>query len=489
MTSETQGPTLADGLDASGVGDRYIRGSVARVVVYGLTALMSVAAVPLVISHLGPVRYSYYTTASAVVLIAAGFTESGLNAYGLREWATGRPDRTSFLRNLIGLRISVTSLAIGCAATASAALGAPRPVTLGMLASGSGLVVLLAGESYGIPIHCELRLGLAAGLKLLQQLTLTTAYVVLVLLNAGVVLLLGATLVSGLALLIATGFAMHWRLVPIPTFDRSVWWETLKQTAPYGLATAAGLLYYRESLILVSVLSTRTQAGYFAASFKIIEVLSSFPYQLVLAALPILARAAHTRHSERQSSASQKLVDTFILLGAWASLSIVFGASFGIEVVTRGDRQFLPAVTMLQIQGTAVFASFVMAPYSSILLSTKRFWDLGKANVAALIVVTVLSGALIPDMGGRGAAIASVAGEYTLAACYAYYLRRLRPAITVTLQILPRVAAVSVVASVIMLALPGGSAPRIAAFGVLYFGLAVMFRVIPADIFKAVSHR
>ena len=489
MTSASEGTATINALDDGSAGDRYIRGSVFRIVAYALTALMSVAAVPLVISHLGPVRYSYFATASSVVLIAAGFTESGLNAYGLREWATGRPDRVSFLRNLIGLRMSVTGFSIGCAAAGTALIGAPKLLTLGMLASGAGLVLTLAGESYGIPINGDLKLGVAAGLTLIQQLTLTTTYVVLVLLNAGVVLLLAATLLSGLALLLATGVAMHWRLVPIPTYDRSVWWETLKQTAPYGLATAVGLLYFRESLILVSVLSTSKQAGYFAASFKIIEVLTTFPYQLVLAALPILARAAHTRDSDRQSYVSQKLVDTCVLLGAWASLSIVFGGPFGIDVVSRGDHQFAPSVSMLEIQGIAVFASFVVAPYSSILLSMKRFWDLGKANVAALVVVTVLSVALIPSLGGRGASIASVGAEFTLATGYAFYLRRMRPEITITLRSVPRVAAVTAVAGLVTLALPGSSALHIAVFGVLYFGLAAAFRLIPVEILQAARRR
>src|SRR5579875_573366 len=63
MTAGGQRRASADALDAGEAGNRYIQGSVFRIVAYGLTALMSVAAVPLVISHLGPVRYSYFATA------------------------------------------------------------------------------------------------------------------------------------------------------------------------------------------------------------------------------------------------------------------------------------------------------------------------------------------------------------------------------------------------------------------------------------------
>ena len=70
--------------------------------------------------------------------------------------------------------MSVPGFGIGCAAGVTALIGAPRLLTPGMLPAGAGLVLTLAGESYGMPINGDLRLKLASGLTLIQQLMSTT---------------------------------------------------------------------------------------------------------------------------------------------------------------------------------------------------------------------------------------------------------------------------------------------------------------------------
>ena len=137
----------------------------------------------------------------------------------------------------------------------------------------------------------------------------------------------------------------------------------LKETLPYAVATAVGIIYFREALVLMSVLPTAHQVSYYSAAFRIVEVLAVIPYVLVSSSFPILTRAAIKDDGPRLSYAIQRLFDTGLIGGIWMAASIVLGASFGIRVVAGPG--FEPSVPVLQIQGLAIAMSFMVALFAS----------------------------------------------------------------------------------------------------------------------------
>ena len=396
-TEATEGETHS--LDSADAGARFIRGSLVRLATYGVNLLASLVSAPLVIRHLGPSDYGYFATVTAIVFIIGGFTEGGLNALGVREYSTGRADRDQLLRNLVSLRVTGTAVGVLVSAGIAALLGAHTVIVFGVLVAGFGLIVTITGENYGIPLSADLRVTAVSVLGLAQQLTLTAAYVVLVLAGAGVVPLLAATIALGAVLLAGTAVLVRNQVSVIPAFDRRIWRYLLRETLPYAMATAVGIIYFREALVLMSALSTEHQVSYYSAAFRIVEVLAAIPYVLVAAGFPILTRAAIKEDSARLSYAIQRLFDTGLIGGVWMSASIIVGASFGIRVVAGPG--FEPSVPVLQIQGLAVAMSFMVALFSSVLLSLRMYRSLLRANAVAVFVATVLSLLLIPSRAPR----------------------------------------------------------------------------------------
>ena len=480
-------PFVTEALDSPQAGARLIRGSVARLLGYGVSVLASIVSAPIVIRHLGPSRYGYFATVMAIVFIVGGFTEGGLNALGVREFASGRADRTWFLRNLVGLRVTGTVAGIAIAAVIAAAAGAAEVIVDGILIGGAGLIITITGENYGIPLNAELRITTVSVLGLLQQGALTICYIVLVIVGAGVLPLVAATIVSGAVLLGATAFLVRGQVSIVPAFEPRVWREMLGQTLPYALATAVGIIYFREALVLMSALSTPRQVSYYSAAFRIVEVLTVIPYQLVAAAFPIFARAAYKADDARLAYALQRLFDTSLIVGLWIAASIVVGASFGIAVVA--GHGFGPSVRVLQIQGLAVIASFMVALFSSMLLSLRLFRQLILANALAVVVATVVSVALIPDHGARGAAIAPTAAEACLAVAYAWGLWRARPALRISPSLVPRVALATGAGLAVCYALPISSAARMFVFGGVYVVCLGALRAIPFEVINALLRR
>lgn len=488
MLSGTEADTgREEALDSPEAGARFIRGSMVRLLTFGGSLLASVVSAPLVIRHLGTANYGNFATVTAIIFIVGGFTEAGLNVLGVREFASGRADRYWMLRNLVGLRLSMTTGALAVVVAVEALLGAPDVLVYGVMVAGAGLILTIAGENYGIPLSTSLRITAVSLLSLAQQVTLAACYVVLVVVGAGTIPLLAATVVSGGVLCLGTAFLIRRDVPVIPAFDWSVWLSLLRQTLPYAVAAAVGIIYFREALVLMNALATERQVSYYSAAFRIVEVLTGIPWLIVSTAFPIFSRAASKEDDRRLNYALQRIFDTSLILAIWIAGSILVGAAFGIAVVA--GPKFHPSIVVLQIQGLAIITSFFVALFGSTLLSLRLFRSLVRSNAIAVAVVTVLSLILIPWLGARGAAIAPTAAEGTLALAYAYSLRRARPGLRVSLSLLPRVLLATGAALAISYALPISSAARLFVFGGVYVALIGALRAIPFEVINALLGR
>ena len=101
--------------------------------------LLSIASVPFMIRHLGVVDYGYYVSVSAIVFIIGGFTEAGLTNLGIREYSQLRPgEREPFLRNLVGLRLVLTTVGVLLATALTAIAGRRASSSAASRSPGSG---------------------------------------------------------------------------------------------------------------------------------------------------------------------------------------------------------------------------------------------------------------------------------------------------------------------------------------------------------------
>src|SRR4051812_35816243 len=104
----------ADLLDSPEAGGTAIRGVLVRTILFGAGLLVSLATVPFLIRHLGPVEYGYYISVPAIIFVIAGVPEGGLTNLGIRHYSTESDPaaRAQIVRNLVGVRLIITTAAI-----------------------------------------------------------------------------------------------------------------------------------------------------------------------------------------------------------------------------------------------------------------------------------------------------------------------------------------------------------------------------------------
>jgi O-antigen/teichoic acid export membrane protein len=272
----------------------------------------------------------------------------------------------------------------------------------------------------------------------------------------------------------------------LPKIDLREWRRMVGRILPYSAAVVLAVVYFQIAQILVSVLSSPAQTGYFGVSFRVLAAFTTVPGLLVSTALPLLARTADDDR-ERFSYASRRLAETMLIAGCGVALGLCLGAGFAIRLIAGSG--FGPSIDVLRILAFALLGTFVINARGYALLSLDRLRAMLLSNGAALVVVAAAGVPLIIAYGAKGAAIAMVVAEFTLALCYEWALSSERPELRLASGFALRAAAAMVLAGAVALAL-GLSSLASAVVGLaLYIAALLGLGIVPAEIRHALLPR
>ncbi len=476
-----------DILDSNRAGGKAIRGGALRTLSYFAAMLLSLASVPFMTRHLGTVDYGYFVAVSSIIFIIGGFTEAGLTNLGIREYSVLDGEaRDRFLRELVGLRLALTVIGV-LVATAFAWVTGARPVVVqGTFVAGVGLLLTLTQQTYMVSLTARLRFGWVSALELIKHATISVGIVALVLAGASLLPFFFTSVAGGLIMLACTLLVLRTESALLPAYDRARWKRMLRDVAPYALAAAVGLIYFRLAIILMSYIAPESETGIYGAAYRVVETVGVIPWLVISAGFPILARAARD-DAGRLRYALQRLFDVSALMGTLISMCVAIGAPFAIEVVA--GPKFAASVGVLRLQALSLVTAFLVATWSFALLSLKRYAALLIPNAAAAIAAGVLTLVLVPGLGAKGAALATFGSEAVLALGYLLALRRTDPELVPSLGILPRLAPSLAAGAAIGVFVPAHPVILVALAALAYLALAFAFRAIPPELVNAALRR
>ena len=348
------------------------------------------------------------------------------------------------------------------------------------------MLIQLTQQTYTVPLNVQLRMGWISILGVIRQATLSGLFILLVVLNAGLTAFFWANVVMGVVLVAVTLLVLRGTAPLLPSFHAVSWKKILKETLPYALAAAVGLIYFRIAVVLMSYVSTAEETGIFSAAFRIVEVVGVLPWMLVSAGFPILARAARDDEA-RLGYALQKIFEIAAVFGVFIALGLAVAAPVAIEVIAGPD--FDASISVLRIQSLGLVTSFLMVTWTYALLSLRLYRQLLLANALAALTAIVATLLLAPPLGAEGAAIATVAAEAALAGASLYGLRLARPALTPQLGVVPKVLVALVVAVGVALVVP--ASPLVLSFvaGGVYAAIVFALGAVPPEAIAALRRQ
>jgi O-antigen/teichoic acid export membrane protein len=486
-SDDSAGSGLTDILDTPAAGPAMIRGSLLQVSGYLVGMLLSILSVSLLYRHLGGPDYGHYAVVIALVTIVQGVTDIGLGQIGVREFALRHGDaRVRLMRNLLGVRVALTTVGIGLGVAFAAAAGYGERLVFGTLLAGGGMVLTVIQGTFAVPLSAGLRLGWVTAMNLLRQVLTVAAIVLLVVLGAKLLAFLALTIPVAIIVLVATLVIVRNAMPLRPAFERAEWADLLRAVLPFAAAVAIGTLYLRSTLILLPVLTNKYQTGYYAVAYNVFSVLLAVPALTAGAALPILARAARD-DSERLRYVLERLFEITLIVGVWLALGLALGAGFAVEVLSGGKSE--PSVVLMQIQSFALVTQFVSAAWQYGLLSLHVYRPMMWISVAALAVNVALTIVLVPMLQARGAAIAFTIAEALGAVASLAVLVHTRPALMPSLRIPLRVLVAAAIAVSVAFVPSLTSLERCVIASALYFAALTAMRAIPPEMLHALRQR
>ena len=95
-----------------------------------------------------------------------------------------------------------------------------------------------------------------------------------------------------------------------PIIDFPQWKALLILSVPLGVVQIINMVYFKVDSILLSVLRTPAEVGYYGVAYKVIEVVMAVPSFFMLALLPNLAKA----DNDGLRSLTQKALDVMLVM-------------------------------------------------------------------------------------------------------------------------------------------------------------------------------
>lgn len=473
-------------LDDRSTGARVIRGSAYRTVGYAAMVLLSLISIPLLTRHLGVEDFGRYVSITTLMVVVSLVADAGLTTVGIREFAVrDAAGRTRLMQNLLGLRIVVSCVAVAVVVAGMAVAGSESVLIGGAALAGLGVILLMVQHAFTIPLHAELRLALATGLEVLRQALVVAGIVVLVAVGAGLLPFLAVTVPAGAVVALVTVAALRRSVELRPRLERDEVRYLLGEAIPAAAASTLSTLFYRVGMLMVSLLGTATQTGYFATSFRVVEALVPVPGMLVTAANPALARFAETDRP-RFVAAIQQLFDVSVILGCASIVGVAFMAQPAIDVIAGSE--FQPAVDILRIQAVGLGATFLIVLLNAGLWILRQKRELVIGNAIGVVAAAVFTAAAVPLAGVEGAAAAMVAAEALLGIYLAVALfgpnRDVRP----SLKRLPPILLAAMAAGATWF-VPIPAVPRTAIALAVYFAILYALGALPRELWTSFLRR
>ena len=475
-------------LAAGEAGGRVIRGGTLRTSGYLAGTLAATAASVILLRYLGVVNVGRYVTVMSLLAVAAGLADAGLTVIGQREYtvAATATARREVLGDVLAVRLVLTPLAVLAAALFALLAGYDRTMVLGTLIGGVGIVISAATTTMTVPLSTQLRLGAVTATEVTRQVVTAAALAGLALAGAGLLPFFAVSILSGAAslglALVMVGAAGR----VAPRFAPGEWRPLIVEAAPVAVALTASVLYVRGLVVLTSLLASAVQTGYFATSFRLLEAFAAISVVMIGSAFPVLAHAADTDEA-RLAFGLQRVAQVMLFVALGIVLALVFGAHPIVRLLAGPG--YAPAARVLQIQAFALLGGFMTQVWVTGLVAVRGQRALVLTNVLALAAVVILGPALIPPLGARGAALASVGGEAVLCAATLVMLQRARPGMRLGGDWVARAIGAALVGAACGLLVPGGDIAATIAAVVAFAAAALAFGAVPREVFAELLSR
>jgi O-antigen/teichoic acid export membrane protein len=218
-------------------------------------------------------------------------------------------------------------------------------------------------------------------------------------------------IVSAIVLVYNLTFCTLKFVKPKIEFDLDFWIRSLKESGPFWLTSIFVIIYFRIDMIMLSLMKDNAAVGFYAAPYKLIDVLGFIPAILMSVMFPLFSRFHLNSEDSLKLAFEQSFKYLFIIafpigVGTTLLADKIILLIYGID--------YSPSIIALQVLIWASVLSFINWTPATLLNSTQKQRIVMIFTCFGAILNIILNFMLIPSMGYVGAGIATVATEFVV---------------------------------------------------------------------------
>ena len=383
-----------------------------------LAALISVGIIRITTHQLGPANYGLFALIITYVNLFSLVADLGITALTTRELARNGADRSAVLGTAISSRIAFSIVVIPIIIVSADLIypGHDSQFRWAMAIMSLDVLFNSVQATAATPFAAKVRGDLLAAFGMANLLLVGMGVITVALLHgsylAYVYVYVFADMIMAFVELFAARRIIRFRW----TFDPRAWRHALSLAVPLGAIQLIDNVYSWIDTILVSVLRTSTELGYYSVAFKAVYVFGAVPGFLMQALIPSLVNATN---EESTRLVNRALYVLFCIGVPLAVGGIVLRTDI---ILVLGGPHFLPAATPFAILAVTLPVSYLQTVFGYTSVTIDRYRPLLVVGLGTLIINIGLNLLMIPKFGPTGAASTLLASELiSLIATYSVF--------------------------------------------------------------------
>ncbi len=208
---------------------------------------------------------------------------------------------------------------------------------------------------------------------------------------------------------------------PHPELDRSFLANMLLELKYFAGTTLLNMLFSQSELIILSLMRSETQVGFYSAALKLVTIWAMIPTSYMTATFPVLS-ATYQESRERATTLQNRSLKYLLALALPLAVGITVTASAIIHLFYGSG--FDESVGVLQLLAWYLPLSFCNTVLYRVLYVRGEQRTVFRVQFASEIIQVLLALILIPILNVIGAAVALLGGNFLYAILSAYFVQK-----------------------------------------------------------------
>lgn len=357
-----------------------------------LSTVFGLLALGIMTRYLGQEGFGGYTTIVAFLQFFGIMVDFGLTLTTVQMISEPGADENKITGNIFTLRFFSALIFLGLAPLVVLFFPYSHTLKIGVtITTFSFLFIALNQVLVGL-FQKHLSMWKVAVSENVGRVVLLVGIALVVFFNLNLVAVMAAV-VFGSAANFILNFVFSLKYVRIKfVFDWQVWKEIYRRSWPIGLSIAFNLIYLKADTIILSLSQNQSSVGLYGASYRVLDVLTTFPMMFAGLILPVLTATWAEGNLERFRRIAQKSFDFLIMI----IVPVIFGTLFLGERLMKfvaGD-DFALSGTILKILILAAGAIFLGTLFGHMVVAVKKqrvmIWGYAVVAVVSLLGYVIL---------------------------------------------------------------------------------------------------